>query len=222
MKKLLSITTAFVGMLFVTSCGTADDPVPPTPDPGTKYLEILKEDVNTCLEKYPAYKKESQFDYPYGYFVEAKYTLNGKVSDLPASELKAIKVEYGFAYTTGSQATEIVHILNATRIFENGPEADMTYQEVEREGYPADLDIIEDLDLISLEYALEQVKKANVTQPQTKIVRLRRPVLPDSDFKTMYRFDVEKGATTVVYVDAKTGAVETGELPWASDLIEAE
>ena len=222
MKKLLSITTAFVGMLFVTSCGTADDPVPPTPDPGTKYLEILKEDVNTCLKEYPAYKKESQFDYPYGYFVEAKYTLNGNVSDLPASELKAVKVEYGFAYTTGSQATEIVHILNATRIFENGPEADMTYQEVEREGYPADLDIIEDLDLISLEFAISQLKKSNVTQPQTKIVRLRRPVLPDSDFKTMYRFDVEKGATTVVYVDAKTGAVETGNLPWPTDLIEAE
>ena len=221
MKKLLFITAAFVGMLFVTSCGNTDDPTPPTPD-SDLYLKILKEDVNTCLEKYPAYKKESQFDYPYGYFVEAKYTLNGKVSDLPASELKAIKVEYGFAYTTGSQATEIVHILNATRIFENGPEADMTYQEVERQGYPADLDIIEDLDLISLEYALEQVKKANVTQPETRIVRLRRPVLPDSDFKTMYRFDVEKGANTVVYVDAKTGAVETGNLPWPTDLIEAE
>lgn len=221
MKKLLFITAAFVGMLFVASCGNTDDPTPPTPEPDL-YLKILKQDVNTCLEKYPAYKKESQFDYPYGYFVEAKYTLNGKVSDLPASELKAIKVEYGFAYTTGSQETEIVHILNATRIFENGPEADMTYQEVEREGYPADLDIIEDLDLISLEFAISQLKKSNVTQPQTKIVRLRRPVLPDSDFKTMYRFDVEKGSTTVVYVDAKTGAVETGELPWASDLIEAE
>ena len=221
MKKLLFITAAFVGMLFVASCGNTDDPTPPTPEPDL-YLKILKQDVNTCLEKYPAYKKESQFDYPYGYFVEAKYTLNGKVSDLPASELKAIKVEYGFAYTTGSQATEIVHILNATRIFENGPEADMTYQEVEREGYPADLDIIEDLDLISLEYALEQVKKANVTQPETRIVRLRRPVLPDSEFKTIYRFDVEKGANTVVYVDAKTGAVETGNLPWPTDLIEAE
>lgn len=221
MKKLLFITAAFVGMLFVASCGNTDDPTPPTPEPDL-YLKILKQDVNTCLEKYPAYKKESQFDYPYGYFVEAKYTLNGKVSDLPASELKAVKVEYGFAYTTGSQETEIVHILNATRIFENGPEADMTYQEVEREGYPADLDIIEDLDLISLEFAISQLKKSNVTQPQTKIVRLRRPVLPDSDFKTMYRFDVEKGSTTVVYVDAKTGAVETGELPWASDLIEAE
>jgi hypothetical protein len=112
--------------------------------------------------------------------------------------------------------------LNATRIFENGPEADMTYQEVEHQGYPADLDIIEDLDLISLEYALEQVKKANVTQPETRIVRLRRPVLPDSEFKTIYRFDVEKGANTVVYVDAKTCAVETGNLPWPTDLIEAE
>ena len=210
MKKLLFITAAFVGMLFVTSCGTADDPVPPTPDPGTKYLEILKEDVNTCLEKYPAYKKESQFDYQYGYFVEAKYTLNGKVSDLPASELKAIKVEYGFAYTTGSQATEIVHILNATRIFENGPEADMTYQEVERQGYPADLDIIEDLDLISLEYALEQVKKANVTQPETRIVRLRKPALPDVKDQTVYRFDVGIGDKEVIYVNAVTGEIIKG------------
>ena len=221
MKKLLFITAAFVGMLFVTSCSNNDDPVPPTPD-SDLYLKILKEDVNTCLEKYPAYKKESQFDYPYGYFVEAKYTLNGKVSDLPASELKAIKVEYGFAYTTGSQATERVHVLNATRMFEDGPEADMTYQEVERQGYPADLDIIEDLDLISLEFAISQLKKSNVTQPETRIVRLRRPVLPDSEFKTIYRFDVEKGANTVVYVDAKTGAVETGNLPWPTDLIEAE
>ena len=222
MKKLLFITAAFVGMLFVTSCSNNDDPVPPTPD-SDLYLKILKEDVNTCLEKYPAYKKESQFDYPYGYFVEAKYTLNGKVSDLPASELKAIKVEYGFAYTTGSQATERVHILNATRMFEDGPEADMTYQEVEHQGYPADLAIIKDLDkIISLGHALNQVKKANVTQPETRIVRLRRPVLPDSEFKTIYRFDVEKGANTVVYVDAKTGAVETGNLPWPTDLIEAE
>lgn len=221
MKKLLFITAAFVGMLFVASCGNNDDPTPPTPEPDL-YLKILKQDVNTCLEKYPAYKKQSQFDYPYGYFVEAKYTLNGKVSDLPASELKAVKVEYGFAYTKGAEAEERVYILNATRVFEDGPDADMTYQEVERQGYPADLDIIEDLDLISLEFAISQLKKSNVTQPQTKIVRLRRPVLPDSDFKTMYRFDVEKGANTVVYVDAKTGAVETGNLPWPTDLIEAE
>ena len=222
MKKLLFITAAFVGMLFVASCGNTDDPIPPTPD-SDLYLKILKEDVNTCLEKYPAYKKESQFDYPYGYFVEAKYTLNGKVSDLPASELKAIKVEYGFAYTTGSEAEERVHILNATRMFEDGPEADMTYQEVVHPGYPADLAIIKDLDkIISLGHALNQVKKANVTQPETRIVRLRRPVLPDSEFKTIYRFDVEKGANTVVYVDAKTGAVETGNLPWPTDLIEAE
>ena len=64
MKKLLFITAAFVGMLFVTSCSNNDDPVPPTPEPDL-YLKILKQDVNTCLEKYPAYKKESQFDYPY-------------------------------------------------------------------------------------------------------------------------------------------------------------
>ena len=131
-------------MLFVTSCSNNDDPTPPAPTPGTTYLKILKEDVNTCLEKYPAYKKESQFDYPYGYFLEARYTLNGNVADLPANELVPVSVDYGFAYTT--------------------------------------------------------------------IVRLRRPTLPDSGFRTIYRFDVAKGEKTVVYVDAATGAVETGEV----------
>jgi hypothetical protein len=213
MKKLFFITAAFVGMLFVASCGNTDDPVTPTPDPGTTYLQILKADVDTCLAKYPKYKKESQFDYPYGYFLEAKYTLNGNVSDLPASELKAVKVEYGFAYTTGAEAEERMHILNATRVFENGPKADMTYEEVEVSGYPQDLGIIKDLDkIITLEHAISQLKKSNVVQPETKIVRLRRPVLPDSEFKTIYRFDVEKGAKTVVYVDAVTGAVETGDV----------
>ena len=42
MKKLLFITAAFVGMLFITSCGTADDPVPPTPD-SDLYLKILRD-----------------------------------------------------------------------------------------------------------------------------------------------------------------------------------
>lgn len=213
MKKLLFISAAFVGMLFVTSCSNNDDPTPPAPTPGTTYLKILKEDVNTCLEKYPAYKKESQFDYPYGYFLEARYTLNGNVADLPASELVPVSVDYGFAYTTGSELEEKVHILNATRVFADGPDAEMTYKEVEESGYPQDLSIIKDLDkIISLEHAIMQVKKSNVVQPTTNIVRLRRPTLPDSGFRTIYRFDVAKGEKTVVYVDAATGAVETGEV----------
>lgn len=213
MKKLLFITAAFVGMLFVASCGNNDDPVTPTPKPDITYLKIMKTDLNTCLEKYPEYKKQGDFEYPYGYFLEAKYTLNGNVSDLPISELKAVKVEYGFAYITGAEESEGMHILNATRVFEDGPEAEMKYDEFDVSGYPQDLDIIEDVDkIISLEDAIRQVKKSSVTQPETKIVRLRRPPIPGYGFKTVYRFDVEKGAKTVVFVDAQTGGVETGDV----------
>lgn len=212
MKKLFFITAAFVGMLFATSCSNSDDPTPPKPKNPT-YLQILMVDVDTCLAKYPAYKKQGESDHPYGYFVEARYTLNGNVADLPVDELKAVEVDYGFAYITGAEETELVHILNATRLFSKGPDAEMIYQEVEAPGYPQDLGIIEDLDkIISLEDAIKRVKRSNVIQPKTKIVRLRRPTLPDSGFRTIYRFDVEEGEHTEVYVDAQTGEVKTGHV----------
>ncbi len=106
-----------------------------------------------------------------------------------------------------------MHILNATRLFPEGPEAEMTYLEEEVSGYPQDLAIIQDLDkIITLEHAIRQLKLSNVIEPKTKIVRLRRPALPDIGFKTIYRFDIEKGAHTVVYVDATTGEVKTGKV----------
>jgi len=54
MKKLFFITAAFVGMLFLASCGNCDDPTPP---PTPSYLEVLKADVNTVLAAYPEFKK---------------------------------------------------------------------------------------------------------------------------------------------------------------------
>lgn len=220
MKKFLFIAAAFAGMLFVTSCANGDDPAPtpPTPFPGKTYLQTMKEDLNTALAEYPEFKKQGEFEYPYGYFCEAKYTLNGNFSEVAADELKAVKVEYGFSYNTGSQTDLVEHVLMATRDFTKGADEKLAYTKKDIPGaYPSDLDIIEDLDkVITLEHALMLVKQSNVIQPKTKIVRFRRPPIPGYDFSTVYRFDVEKGSKTVVFVNAITGEVKASDL-WPSD-----
>ena len=213
MKKLLFITAAFVGMLFVTSCGTADDPVPPTPPspyPGITYLEVMTADVNTALAAYPDFKKQSDKDYPFGYLREANYVLNGNVSDFLVEKLKAVEVSYGFAYTKVDTENTMV-ILEAYRDFRQALDREMTYQEIESPGYPQDLDIIENLDqIMTLEEALKIAKNSGVQLPKTNIVRLRKPALPDVKDQTVYRFDVGIGDKEVIYVNAVTGEIIKG------------
>ena len=207
MKKFFILPVAFVGMLFLASCGTADDPVPPTPP---SYLEVLKADVNTVLAAYPEFKKQSDVDYPYGYFREADYVLNGFVSDLPVDELKAVSVVYGFAYSTpGTEAG--LHILEATRDLTKGLEADMTYQRYDGPGYPQDVNIIENLDkIITLEHALKNLKESNVIIPKTKKVSLCFPEGPLFDKTIVYRFGLTSSEDEfMVFVNAETGEVKT-------------
>lgn len=206
MKKLLALASVFM-VLFCVSCSKDDDPTPPTPTPDKTYLQVMKEDVSTILNKYPAYKKESQNNYPYGYLREAYYKLNGKVSDTPASELKAVSVLYGFDYTTLNPERQ--HVLLATRIFSKGLDAEMTYQENVAPGYPLDLDIIDNLDkIISLEHALKNVKESNVTLPPTNEVYLIKPAVPYAGADIIYLFNVVVN-NSVVFVDAQTGDVKT-------------
>lgn len=212
MKKLLALASVFL-MLFCVSCSKDDDPTPPSPSQDKTYLQVLKQDISTILNKYPEYKKESQEDYPYGYLREAYYKLNGKVSDTPASELKAVSVQYGFDYTKLDEESQQVkqHILLATRDFSKGLDAEMTYQTDVALGYPVDLDIIENLDkIISLEHALKKVKESNVTLPPTNEVYLIKPAVPYAGADIVYLFNVIIN-NTVVYVDAQTGEVKTAE-----------
>lgn len=209
---MLSMLLAFCISLSFTSCGDDDSgsgPVPPSPVPGTTYLQVLRADVSTILEKYPEFKKESQKDYPYGYLCQVYYRLNGNVSGTPIAELKAEIAQYGFDYTSITQEGEKQHILVATRNFEKGLDADMTYQTAVAPGYPEDIDIIENLDkIITLEHALKKLKESNVTIPDTKDIYLIKPVLPYAGSDIIYLLNKVVN-NTVVYVDAQTGEVKT-------------
>jgi uncharacterized membrane protein YkoI len=214
MKKILFISAAFVGMLFVTSCSNSDDPVtptPPSPYPGKTYLEVMMADVNTALATYPEFKKQGEWEYPYGYMREANYELNGNVSDTPLNELKAVQVSYGFAYVIPGTENTMV-ILEAYRDFRQALDREMAYQKIESPGYPLDLDIIENLDqIMSLEQAIQIAKNSGIKLPKTSIVRLRKQVLLATKDRTCYRFDVGIGDQYIIYVDAVTGEIIKAE-----------
>ena len=86
MKKILFISAAFVGMLFVTSCSNSDNPTPAPTQP--TYLEVLFADNAAILKNYPAFE---------GYFREAQYELNGIVAETLAEDLKPVSVNYVYA-----------------------------------------------------------------------------------------------------------------------------
>lgn len=216
---MLSMLLAFcISFSFTSCCDTDEDnngggsgPTPPSPAPGMTYLQVLKQDVNNILTAYPEFKKESQNDYPYGYLRQVYYRLNGKVSDTPVADLKAIVAQYGFDYTSITPTGEEQHILVATRNFTKGLEADMTYETAVAPGYPQDVDIIENLDkIISLEHALKKLKESNVTLPPTEDVYLIKPAVPYAGSDIIYLFNKIVN-NTIVYVDAQTGEVKTGK-----------
>lgn len=210
MKKLLAFASILM-MLFCVSCSKDDDnPTPPSPAPDKTYLQVLKEDVGIILNKYPEFKKESEWNYPYGYLRQVYYRLNGNISDTPLKDLKAIVAQYGFDYTEITQTGEEQHILVATRNFEKGLDAEMVYQTADAPGYPQDVDIIENLDkIISLEHALKQLKESNVTIPPTADIYLIKPAVPYAGSDIIYLINKIVN-NTVVYVDAQTGEVKTG------------
>ena len=210
MKKILAFASVLM-MLFCVSCSKDDDnPTPPSPAPGKTYLQILKDDVGTILNKYPEYKKESQYNYPYGYLRQVYYKLNGNISDTPLKDLKAVNAQYGFDYTEITPQGEKQHILVATRNFDKGLDAEMDYQTAVAPGYPQDVDIIENLDkIISLEHALKQLKESNVTIPQSADIYLIKPAVPYAGADIIYLINKIVN-NTVVYVDAQTGEVKTG------------
>lgn len=215
---MLSMLLAFCISFSFISCGDDDDdkggggsgPLPPSPAPSVTYLQVLKQDVNTILTAYPEFKKESQYDYSYGYLRQVYYRLNEDVSTTPIADLKAIAVQYGFDYTT-VVPVEKQHILVATRDFTKGLEAEMTYQTAVAPGYPLDVDIIENLDkIISLEHAIKRVKESNVAVPPTKDVYLIKPAVPYADGDIIYLFNGIVN-NTIVFVDAENGEVKTAK-----------
>ena len=204
MKRLFFISALFVGMLFSFSscCSTDEDTPTPTPSPtptptppeaGT-YLKQLLADNTAILQQYPNFE---------GSFREAQYELNGIVAQMSAEDLKAVSVNYVYAYTDMVEHSE--PLLQVTRNFKNGfglvyhlSKATSPY-EGSAPINPADAKI-------SLEEALKLVKEANVVPPQTKFVTLRQYVYKDLP-SIYYIFGGKQDRTVDIYVDAVTGEV---------------
>ena len=192
MKKFLFISAAFVGMLFVTSCSTGDNPTPAPTQP--TYLEVLFADNAAILKNYPAFE---------GFFREAQYELNGIVAETLAEDLKPVSVNYVYAYTDMVEHNE--PLLQVFRDFTTGADLDYHYSHA-ASPYEGSAPINPEDAKISLEEALQLVKKANVIPPQTKFVTFRQYVYKDLP-NIYYIFGGKQDRETDIYVDAITGEV---------------
>ena len=191
MKKILFLSAAFIGMLFVTSCSKDDDPAPPSSE---SYLDVLLTDHATILQNYPAFE---------GSFREAQYELNGLVSETSAEDLKPVSVNYVYAYTDLVEHSE--PLLQVTRNFKNGLGLVYHYGKA-TSPYEGSAPINPADAKIGLEEALKLVKKANVVPPQTRFVTFRQYVYKDLP-NIYYIFGGKQDRTVDIYVDAITGEV---------------
>ena len=204
MKRLFFISALFVGMLFSFSscCSTDEDTPTPTPSPtptptppeaGT-YLKQLLADNTAILQQYPNFE---------GSFREAQYELNGIVAQMSAEDLKAVSVNYVYAYADMVEHSE--PLLQVTRNFQNG--FGLVYHLSKATSpYEGSAPINPAKAQISLEEALKLVKEANVVPPQTKFVTLRQYVYKDLP-SIYYIFGGKQDRTVDIYVDAVTGEV---------------
>ena len=203
MKNLFFISTLFVGMLFSFSscCSTDDDnnnppspsPTPAPPEAGT-YLKQLLADNAAILEQYPAFV---------GSFREAQYELNGIVAQTSLEDLKAVSVNYVYAYTDMVEHSE--PLLQVTRNFKNG--FGLVYHDSKATSpYEGSAPINPANAKISLEEALKLVKESNVIPPQTKFVTFRQYVYKDLP-NIYYIFGGKQDREVDIYVDAITGEV---------------
>ena len=191
MKKLFLIPVAFVGMLLLASCAKSDDPAP-TPTPS--YLDVLFADHAAILKNYPAFE---------GSFREAQYELNGIVAETLAEDLKPVSVNYVYAYTDMVEHNE--PLLQVTRDFKNGLGLVYHYSHA-TSPYEGSAPIDPTKAKISLEEALQLVKKANVVPPETRFVTFRQYVYKDLP-NIYYIFGGKQDREIDIYVDAITGEV---------------
>lgn len=189
MKKILFISAAFVGMLFVTSCSNSDDPVTPTPVTKTYYEQML-EDYATVVANYPGMV---------GYMFEAQYELNSKVTEKELKDLKVKEVIYVF---NDQQTKDVVY---AKRNFENGLGLIYSFDHGQWQG---DLPIDMTQKYISLEEALENLFKSDMIKPATRWVTFRSPAQGELfQYRPYYVFGGGSDVPVTVCVDAVTGEV---------------
>lgn len=204
MKKILILCLAVAGLLLAASC---KDIIPDTA-PKT-YLEYVLNDYQAIVAKFPAAKD---------HLVEARFTLDNNIADVPASGL-ALEMLTTICYVFNDQK-------GYSDIFVN--EHDFKTGASEIFHYTADSPWLGDKMIteatlqslaVSLEKALENAKKeaGDGDGLNTRFVTLRWPLWPVWE-NPQYVVGGSAGRSDHVFVDSVTGkvSIEAGYVPEGS------
>ncbi|MBO4738659.1 MAG: hypothetical protein J5606_03760 [Bacteroidales bacterium] len=191
MKKFLFVLLSVFVVAFVFSSCKKNDK--------KQYIDYLLEDYQTVIKAYPAAE---------GHFVEAQYELNGLVSDLSTSKIKASKVKYIYYLgwnDTLKQTTMIYH----ERDFEKGTEPTLTVKQ-EKTPWLGDKWIANFDGFISLEKAIKTLKDAGY-KAETKYITLRYPMTKFDYGHALYVFGGDPRRIDHYFVDPISGEIYVKE-----------
>ena len=133
------------------------------------------------------------------------YVLNGKVSELAAKDLKVINVTYVYNLGWDEDLGESM-IIYHERDFEDGS-TPLIFMYNSRSPWMEDK-LIPNFDgFISLEQAIENVKNADIEDPETAFITLRHPVIEFDKGHALYVFGGSPDRDKHVFVDAISGEV---------------
>ena len=198
MKKIVFVMLMICGALMAFSCHKEE------PLKEKTYYDYLMEDYRALVAAYPEAKDN---------FIEARYTLNGVISETAPESLKAESVEI-ICYTYLQGMSEIFIF---ERNFETG--------DTQMEHYSVDIPWTGDMKIpesdmkelkFSLEDAIDNARKdpdaAASDGLDTRFITLRKPLWPVWD-NPQYVIGGSSGRKFHVFVDAKVGTVKALETP---------
>ena len=205
MKRTVFFTLAILGLFAAASC---KDIIPEEGD-GKNILDIVKDDYNAIVAKYPEAKD---------HLVEARFTLDNNIADVPASDLN-LETLMTICYVFNDQK-------GYSDIFVN--EHNFKTGESELSNFTADSPWLGDKMIneetlkklsVTLEAALDKAKKEAGSGDglDTKFVTLRWPLWPVWD-NPQYVVGGSAGRSDHVFVDSVTGkvSIEEGYVPEGS------
>lgn len=199
-------------MVFsVASCDDDDDTTPAPqyelPSCGDN-LKVLRNDYAEAGKEYPQFDEKSYEEdgetIVEGTFFEARYLLNGFVSEHEAKDLKVVQTVN--VYARLDRPREVTDILYQYCNYQTAPRS-VFWMDSLHDIFAGDTHIVSSQfdSFITLERAIELVKAAEVADPQTRNVTLRHPVMPMGSPR--YVFGGSPFREEHVHVDAVTGQV---------------
>ena len=198
MRKFFIALLVLCGALVAVSCHKEE------PVQEMSYYDYLIADYNALVAAYPDAKDN---------FVEARYVLNGVISETAPESLKAESVEL-YCYTFLQGVSEIFVFV---RDFETG-ETQMVHYSADSP-WIGDMKIKEE-EMVTLKYSLEDAIDNARKDPaaaasdglDTRYITLRKPLWPVWE-NPQYVIGGSSGRKYHVFVDSKTGDVKSLETP---------